>query len=260
VSVHLPIDEKVVERFQTDGAVALRGLLDPAWIETLRDAAPELLAGSYDPTARMNRMTGGATSTILQSCGKWRESETFRNFLLESPIAAASAALMRSETARLYEDLFQLRPPGLGEPSWHRDMPYWPVSGRQATNVWFTLEPVTPYTGSIHVVAGSHLDRREDLRSSTEPTASQQVLAFGCQPGDVIVFHPWALHSGYGSWPEQARRTFTIRFLGDDITWRPTRGYYHDWMGETGLSEGDRLDHPGFPVMWPAALATSGTP
>ena len=252
------IDEEAVERFRVDGAVAVRGLLT-GWVDVLRDAVDELLQGSYDPTARMTMRAADGPSPVLQTSGKWQESDTFRRFLFESPIAAVSAALMRSEVARLYEDLVQLRPPGLGAPSWHRDMPYWPVSGRQATNVWFTLEPVTPYTGAIHVVAGSHRDRREDLPSTTEPKASQHVLAFGCEPGDVIIFHPWALHIGYGSRQDQARRSLTIRFLGDDIRWRPTRAYYHDWMAETGLREGDVLDHPGFPVMWPTAIAAAGT-
>lgn len=256
------IDDATIERFHVDGAVALRGLLDQGWIETLAGAVAELLEGSYDPTARMSARGAVRRSSILQSSGRWKESEALRRFLFDSPVASASATLMRSDTARLYEDLFQLRPPGLGEPGWHRDMPYWPVSGRQATNVWFTLEPVTPYTGSIHVVAGTHLDRREDLAGIPEPTPSHEVLAFGCQPGDVVIFHPWALHSGYGSWPDQARRTFTIRFLGDDIRWRPTPAYYHAWMGETGLVEGDTLEHPGFPVMWRRGAVTpgSGTP
>jgi ectoine hydroxylase-related dioxygenase (phytanoyl-CoA dioxygenase family) len=256
--VQIVVDEQSVERFQVDGAVAMRGLI-AGWVDVLRDTFDELLAGAYDPTARMKGRVADGPSSVLQTSGKWQESETLRRFLLESQIAAVSAALMRSEGARLYEDLVQARPPGAGTPSWHRDMPYWPVSGRQATNVWFTLEPVTPYTGSIHVVAGSHLDRREDLPSMTEPSPSQHVLAFGCEPGDVIIFHPWALHSGYGSWPDQARRTLTIRFLGDDIRWRPTRAYYHDWMARTGLQEGAVLDHPGFPVMWPRAMAVSGT-
>jgi ectoine hydroxylase-related dioxygenase (phytanoyl-CoA dioxygenase family) len=256
MSVQPIVDKQAIERFQIDGAVALRGLLDLTWIEALRGAAEELLDGSYDPSARM----GTGESPILQSSGKWQESATFRRFLVDSPIAAASAALMQSGSARLFEDLFQVRPPGLGNPSWHRDMPYWPVSGRQATNVWFVLEPVTPYKGSIHVVAGSHLHPRESVRLITEPGASHEVLAFGCEPGDVIIFHPWALHTGYGSWPDQARRTFTIRFLGDDIRWRPTREYYYEWMRDTGLTQGDSLDHPGFPVMWTADAAIGLTP
>jgi ectoine hydroxylase-related dioxygenase (phytanoyl-CoA dioxygenase family) len=197
-------------------------------------------------------------SEVRQSSGKWRESETFGRFLFESPIAAASAELMGSSTARLYEDLFQLRPPGLGEPGWHRDAPYWPVSGCQVSNVWFTLEEVTPYTGGIHIVAGSHLDTDEDLKGAAQPDPSRHVLAFGSTPGDVIIFHPRALHSGFGSSPDQPRRTFTVRFLGDDVRWRPTPAYYHEWMAQTGLRAGDRLDHPGFPVMWPAAFVVSG--
>jgi hypothetical protein len=252
------IDEGVVRQFWTDGAVVLRGLLSSEWIEILRGAVPELLDGSYDPLARMQYKNGPDESPILQSSGKWSESGSFRRFLVGSPIAAASAAVLGSESVRLYEDLFQLRPPGLGEPGWHRDMPYWPMTGRQATNVWFTLEEVSPYSGGIHIVAGSHLDSDEEVKTLRQPDGKRHVLAFGTEPGDVVIFHPWALHTGFGSSAERPRRTFTIRFLGEDVRWRPTRGYYHDWMAATGLSEGDPLDHPGFPVMWPAAVATSG--
>jgi ectoine hydroxylase-related dioxygenase (phytanoyl-CoA dioxygenase family) len=251
------VDDVAIARFRLDGAVALRGLLDSSWIDALRDAADELLEDCYDPTARMTSSNREGGTAVLQSSGKWRESETFGRFLFESPIAGASAALMRSDTARLYEDLFQLRPAGSGGTSWHRDMPYWPMTGRQATNVWFTLEPVTPYTGAIHIVAGSHLHGDEEVKRHEEPGPQDHVLAFGCQPGDVIIFHPRALHTGYGSSPDQPRRTFTIRFLGEDVRWRPARSYYHEWMSDTGLREGDRLDHPGFPVMWPSRFARS---
>lgn len=246
------LPEHAVETFRTDGAVALRGLLDATWIQALRDAAGELLEGSYDPQARMR---AGASSPVLQSSGKWQESEVFGRFLAESPIADASAQLMASGSARLFEDLFQLRPPGGGEPSWHRDAPYWPVTGAQVTNAWFTLEAVTPYAGGIHVVAGSHRDDDAVVKSVRQPDASRHVLAFGCEPGDVMIFHPRALHTGFGADPERPRRTFTIRFLGDDVRWRPAPAYYHPWMAETGLQAGDVLDHPGFPVMWPPALA-----
>ena len=34
-----------------------------------------------------------------------------------------------------------------------------------------------------------------------------------------VVFHPRALHTAYGSAPDRPRRTFTLRFTGDDV-WR----------------------------------------
>ena len=251
MGVEAVVDSATRERYRVDGAVAVRGLLDRAWIDALREAADaELLEGSYDPTLRMSGREARA-SEILQSSGKWRESAAFCRFLFESPIASVSAALMDSSVARLYEDLYQLRPPGNGTPAWHRDMPYWPVTGTQAANVWFTLEPVTPFAGGIHIVAGSHLHRGDEMKALKEPGTQSQMLAFGCEPGDVIIFHPWALHSGFGSSPDDTRRTFTIRFLGDDIRWRPARAYYHEWMRDTGLAEGDELTHPGFAVMFP---------
>ena len=39
-------------------------------------------------------------------------------------------------------------------------------------------------------------------------------------PGDVLFFHPRALHSAIGSAPTHPRRTFSIRFLGDDVRWQ----------------------------------------
>jgi hypothetical protein len=115
------LPEHVVSTFPTDGAVALRGLLEPSWIQVLRGAADELLDGGYDPQARMT--AGARVSQVLQSSGKWAESDVFRRFLQESPIADVSAQLMGSRTARLFDDPFQMRPPGGGEPGWHRARP-----------------------------------------------------------------------------------------------------------------------------------------
>ena len=44
------IDEQALHTFETDGAVALRGLLDAGWIQSLRDVMPEILERTYDPS------------------------------------------------------------------------------------------------------------------------------------------------------------------------------------------------------------------
>ena len=79
-----------------------------------------------------------------------------------------------------------------------------------------------------------------------------RVLTIEAEPGDAIIFHPRALHTGYGSSPSRPRRTFTVRFMGDDVRWTPKGTYYHAWMRDNGLQEGDEPDHPGFPVIWQA--------
>jgi hypothetical protein len=85
------------------------------------------------------------------------------------------------------------------------------------------------------------------------PRAYDPVVKMGGEPGRVL--HPGALHTGYGSSPDQPRRTFTIRFMGDDVCWRRRRDYFHGWMRDCGLEKGAVIDHEGFPVVWSADLA-----
>lgn len=254
------IDGAAIDAFAVDGCVAVRGLLGSNWIESLRDAMPAILERSYDPLARTQvRQPSAAKPHVVQSDGMWRDCEPFRRFLFESPIGGVAGATLDSASVRVYEDLMLYREAGVenGAPGWHRDAPYWPVVGRQLVNVWFSLEGVTAETGAIRVVAGSHLDADDEalatLALDTEPDPAR-VRTFEAEAGDVVLFHPRALHSGYGSAPERPRRTFTIRFMGDDVRWRSRKAYFHAWMRECGLQDGDPLDHPGFPLVWSESM------
>jgi ectoine hydroxylase-related dioxygenase (phytanoyl-CoA dioxygenase family) len=246
------IDRSLLERFETDGAVAVRGLLGDELIQSLRDAMPEILEKTYDPS---ERMTGDASNKVRSRDGIWRDCEPFARFLFHSPVGEAAATFMRSSAARLYEDLLLYKEAGAnGEAGWHRDAPHWPLSGGQMSSVWFALEPVTLDTGAMRFVAGSHLDNDElvsagSIGVSESEFGRRRIVTFEARPGDVVVFHPRALHTAYGSAPDRPRRTFTLRFMGDDVKWRPRRSMFHAWMRECGLQKGDPLDHPWFPVV-----------
>jgi ectoine hydroxylase-related dioxygenase (phytanoyl-CoA dioxygenase family) len=244
-----------VETFQRDGVVAARGLLVD-WIEPLRDAIPALLETSYDPV----KQAGYDMAIVIRANdGMWRKNETFRQFLFESALGDVAAAVMRSNTAQVYEDLLLYREAGPaggeGEVNWHRDAPRWPLTGDQLSSIWFSLEEVTSDTGAMRFIAGSHHDGEElvshDQRSPEETTslADRPVTTVETQPGDAVVFHPRAIHGVYGSAPDRPRRSFTIRFTGDDVRFHPTPKMYHAWMRDCGLQEGDPLDHPWFPVV-----------
>ena len=107
------IDDATIEAFEVDGGVAIRGLLDLPWIESLRDAMPAIFEHSYDPLARSQlRQPEERTAQVVQSDGMWRECEPFRRFLFESPIGSAAATILRSTSVRLYEDLLLYREAG----------------------------------------------------------------------------------------------------------------------------------------------------
>ena len=201
------------------------------------------------------RAGGEGNATTRARDGIWRDCEAFARFLFNSPVGEVAATIMRSTGATLYEDLLLYKEAGAdGSAGWHRDATHWPLTGQQMANVWFTLEAVTSETGALRIVAGSHLDG-DDLIGEASIAASdleaegRPVVTIETDPGDVVVFHPRALHTGYGSSQDQPRRTFTLRFMGDDVRWRPRRSMYHAWMRDCGLTKGDVLDHPWLPVL-----------
>ena len=161
---------------------------------------------------------------------------------------------MRSDTVRLFEDLFLFTDAGAEGASWHRDSPHWPIRGHQLCSIWFSLEPVTVGTGALQFVAGSHFDGESVASEGLAPEFDavwqrREIVGFDTEPGDAVVFHPRLLHSAHGCQVDEPRRTFTIRFAGDDVRWRPRRAYHHAWMEHSGLEKGEPLDHPWFPTI-----------
>jgi ectoine hydroxylase-related dioxygenase (phytanoyl-CoA dioxygenase family) len=253
----LVVHASAIETFQTEGAVLLRGLLDAEWIQMLRNVTPEILGAAYNPNERVAVGAGEEVEkpAVRSRDGLWRGCEPFARLLYQSPLGDTAARLMQSSTARLYEDLLLYKEAGApaGE-SWHRDSPHWPLKGNQLSSTWFSLETVTSDTGAMRFVAGSHLDsdalvNAASLGVSTSEIKGRRIITLDAEPGDVVAFHPRAIHSAYGSAPDRPRRSFTIRFMGDDIRWRPRTAMYHAWMRDCGLEKGAVLDHPWFPIL-----------
>lgn len=252
MSSNRDIDAGSIEAFEADGAVAVRMFLDRAWVDALRGCIPELLRRTYDSAERIE--SPPPTKTASRD-GMWRDCEPFARFLFWSGVGPAAATVMRSGAARLYEDLMLYKAAGeVGTTGWHRDAPHWPLRGSQMCSVWFSLESVSGETGCMRFVAGSHLDGDEvvDPRAiaiSEEAFEGRRILSIETEPGDVIVFHPRIAHMVQAPLLEHPRRTFTLRFLGDDVRWRPRKAVYHPWMTDCGLTKGDPIDHPWFPVV-----------
>lgn len=246
------MDEPIWPTYQTKGAALVRALFPPSWMDRLRGVAEEILDSTFDPT---ERLSGAAKATSRSSDGMWRRNETFARFLSRSAIADMAGAAMDSQSVVLYEDLFLYSEPDQAGAPWHRDAPHWPVAGQQLCSVWFSLEPVNIDTGALHFVAGSHRDAEdlvtaESLTMTLDPAREKrEIFGFATEPGDAVVFHPRILHASLAGAPERPRRTFTIRFAGDDARWRPRSALYHPWMRELDLARGEPLDHAWFPVL-----------
>jgi ectoine hydroxylase-related dioxygenase (phytanoyl-CoA dioxygenase family) len=265
------ITRELVDQFQRDGAVCIRGLLSAAELAELRRGIDANLA-NLSPRAKVASGADDPGRFVEDFCN-WRENPHYRRTIFDSALAETAGRLMRSSTARLYHDHMLTKEPGTRQPTpWHQDQPYYNIDGRQNVSFWIPVDPVTR-ASTLEFVAGSHrgpwlmprsfMDAQArwfpegslaDLPDIDANRRSLPILGWELDPGDVVCFHMLSLHASRGVDGDRRRRVFSVRFLGDDIThapraWRTSP----DFPGLSAeLPAGKPMEHPLFPLLWRA--------
>ena len=273
------ISDDLVDRFQRDGAVCLRGLLGARELEELRAGIDANLAA---PSPRAKVASGADDpGRFIEDFCNWRENPHYRRVITDSPLAAAAGRLMQSSTARLYHDHMLTKEPGTRQPTpWHQDQPYYNIEGRQNISFWIPVDPVSR-ASTLEFVAGSHrgpwlmprsfMDSQAkwfpegslaDLPDIESHRADFPILGWELEPGDAVAFHMLTLHAARGVDGGRRRRVFSVRFLGDDVTHAPRRWKTSpEFPGlADALPAGAPMDHPLFPILWRASGAEGKSP
>jgi ectoine hydroxylase-related dioxygenase (phytanoyl-CoA dioxygenase family) len=265
------IDSDAVERYQRDGAICIRRLFTPQEIETLGAGIDANLA-NLSPRAKLASGTDDPGRFVEDFCN-WRENDYYRRFICDSALPETAARLMRSSTVRLYHDHMLTKEPGTRQATpWHQDQPYYNIEGRQNVSFWIPVDPVNRES-TLELIAGSHLGpwlmprsfkdaqakwfpegSLADLPDIDADRAGFPILGWDLEPGDAVCFHMLMLHGARGVTGTHRRRVFSARFLGDDIRHAPRRWKTSpEFPGlEAELPAGAPMDHPLFPVLWPA--------
>ncbi len=258
-----------VAAFQADGALLLRGLLQPQELELLRAGIERNLA---QPSVRAKVASSrDDPGFFCEDFCCWQDNPHYRRFIFESALGAVGARLMQSASARLYHDHMLTKEPGTrARTPWHQDQPYYNVSGRQNCSFWIPVDPVDRAT-TLEFVGGSHrgpwlmprtfMDHQAkwfppgslaELPDIDAERARWPILGWPLTPGDAVCFHMLTLHAAAGVAGGGRRRVFSVRLLGDDMRHAP-----RDWPTSPefpGLSEslpaGAPLEHPLFPLLW----------
>jgi ectoine hydroxylase-related dioxygenase (phytanoyl-CoA dioxygenase family) len=254
-----------MEEYNRLGVTKVSNVISTEWVNLLRDGCDiaQDEAGAY--AEYLNQPTdAGIFFTDLELA---RRLPLFAAFSMYSPVAAIAGTLMGSHTVRyLYDQLFVKEKGVSTSTPWHQDGGYWRVKGEQLASVFVPLDKVDPEDG-LQFVAGSHhwpLHNPQHFADGTQysgtslptmPDISQmyqdeklQLLNFGLEPGDVLVFSAKTVHGGPGNWG----RALSTRWVGDD-------GRFWDRPGEGAvptvdvhLREGEPLgaNPKAFPATW----------
>ena len=265
------IGNDTAEHFQRDGVVHLAGAFAD-WLDPLR-AGVERNMRSPGPYTREYEPEGSKGYFFGDYCN-WARVPEYREFVYHSHAAALAAQLMGSGTARFFHEHVLVKEPRTeSRTPWHHDLPYYCIDGTQCVSFWTALDPV-PRAICLELVVGSHrwgksfmprkfigVDyRREGEALDTMPDidgrrGDYEIASFDMAPGDAIAFHFLTVHGAAGNESASARRrAFVHRWVGDDMRFKVRPGEVSPPFPEVHrrLRDGDPLDDPEFPLVWPS--------
>jgi ectoine hydroxylase-related dioxygenase (phytanoyl-CoA dioxygenase family) len=233
-----------------DGVVLLKGALSPDEVQAVEDVY-EYGRAHPSPGAYTVYPETGATFYI----------DTFNAANWPAYVPAFKDTSVPDHVARLwgsddvwffYEQLFLKEGGSMRRTPWHQDSSYLPVDGQHVAVCWISLDPLTAEE-SLEFVRGSHagpmfntsafdsgddtkpIDPTLDLPRLPDVEASRDdfdIVSWAIEPGDMVVFHPNALHGGAPISPGRRRRTVSLRYFGADATFRPLRRIVMDPEGK----------------------------
>jgi hypothetical protein len=103
------IGDQVVERFEQDGVVMLRGALGPQWLMLIEMGLEKVLA---DSGMVKHTFFDGTPGQFKETVRNFDYSFEIKRLLYDSPIAAMLGQCMRSEEVFYYSDEFFIKDAG----------------------------------------------------------------------------------------------------------------------------------------------------
>jgi ectoine hydroxylase-related dioxygenase (phytanoyl-CoA dioxygenase family) len=260
----------LVDEYQRDGVAVLRGVLDDDEVAQLRAGVDAVIA-SPSPAVISTGGGPGEPGAFFEDFCNWARVPELEAVIRGSDLARVGAELMQSEQVRLFHDHILVKEPGTTTKTpWHQDQPYYCIDGSQNVSFWVPLD-VVPRESTLEFVRGSHAGGTwymprtfvegspmvfeegalQDVPDVDGRPDEFEVVGWALEPGDAVAFNMLTLHAAAGS--ATRRRAFSLRLVGDDVTFAPRpHRTSPDFPGLGDVLEaGAPLAHPLFPVLWP---------
>ncbi len=258
-----------LEAYQRDGALVLRNLIEPHWLEALAGAIERDINNPGPFFHGYDAPDGGRFHGNLRI---WQNDPIFKRFCLESVLPALAKQFLDTQKLNLlYDQLFVKEAQTSNRTRWHNDQPYWPIRGRQVLSFWVALDHTTLDSGALEFVPGSHKWERwfqpetfgitpslgvyernpdyEDIPDIEANRAAYPIVSWELEPGDVYLFHAMTVHGSPGNARgDRRRRGYAVRYVGDDVIYDDRLGVSKPLLNST-LVNGEALDCEQYPVI-----------
>ena len=254
-----PISQALIDDYERDGVVCIRGAIGRAWTDKLWAGAQKVATKPAD----YGQISISQGETMTSVAFLWRKPGVFRDFVFQSPAGEIAARIMGSKQIRIYHDhLFVKWPRSPRIMRWHADT-IWPVDGEHVPNLYVALTPIDAENGRVEYIAGHHTYCRErgiKYKPAApcpdfEPRRGDPDLRFvswDLAPGDAVLFHPYIPHFSKGNMStDRPRAGLATRWFGDDIVWSAAKDR-SEIPGVTDMPPGENPSGDLFPVIWQA--------
>ena len=212
------IQEIDAARFERDGFVVARRLVDEAQCDALERAVRQSLAPlsgpvefeadlGYPGAPQDRSAAGGDTPRRLLSA--YSRGTAFRAWQTDARLGVRLRSLLGGRQAMLsqsHHNCIMTKYPGYSSATrWHQDIRYWSFDRAELVSVWLALGAEVESNGALSVIPGSHrleLDRgRFDadlfLRLDVDENRKlvDQAVVVELDPGDALFFHCRLFHA-----------------------------------------------------------------
>jgi ectoine hydroxylase-related dioxygenase (phytanoyl-CoA dioxygenase family) len=251
--------------YADDGVVCLRGLFDPRQIAALARAAEAVIERPLEHGGA-GYMHGPMTAVNYL----YRRPGAFRDFVFDSPAGEIIGRVVGAESIRMYHDYVFAKQPGCEKVvPWHTDGGGYALRGEMMPNLWVALTPAHEANGRMEFIGGFHREFTADewderarrgvgsdqwLPDFDSPAESgRRHLAWNLEPGDAVLFHPYAPHHTKANTSASWRTGYAVRVVGDDVRWCLGKS---QWLKVPGVDyaavrDGAPVtDEDAFPLMW----------
>jgi ectoine hydroxylase-related dioxygenase (phytanoyl-CoA dioxygenase family) len=227
------------DEYNEHGVVFMKDVLDAAAM-TKVTAAYEWSHGHLTGALQDFSMSGA--ETFIADTNVSAKRSVYQGLLRDTVIADIARDLFGAASSVWYlgEQIFYKEgSEGTRRTPWHQDTSYGNFEGPMMAVVWIPLDPIAR-GHSLEVIRGSHRgvtyngsrftpgDDTAPLYPVSElprlPDIEQErhkwdIAGSDLSPGDLMAFHMGALHGGGGTPPGVRRRSLSLRFIGNDVTW-----------------------------------------
>lgn len=243
-----------IDRFERDGFVKLRNVLDP---DVIAKYEPEITSQVIELNTMHLPMAERSTydKAFLQIENLWRASDLARELVFAPRLARLAAELLGVNGVRLYHDQALYKEPGGGITPWHADQYYWPLSTDRCCTVWIPLQETPLEMGPLTFAAGSHrfeFGRNLAISDESEEALQQALVRQGfehvIQPyalGDASFHLGWTFHHAGPNKTAIPRRVMTIIYIDADMRLAEPA---HDLKASPPTSPAQNRRHSRYPI------------